>query len=182
LTIVKRIFDALGFTPVNIFCEFNISIFGYWILLFILLLIIQKKKSPSWNDFRSYRRRIRCSAVRISRIIISWQEEIIWSHPQSHRYRISIQSRSWNWTHPYHIWCNRRRQSISKWVTFLILKLNFSAELYSQKFLISKILDAITYGGANVIIPDLTNVQGVIHIIDAVILTDSQLPSINKKY
>jgi hypothetical protein len=29
LTIVKRIFDALGFTPVNIFCEFNISIFGY---------------------------------------------------------------------------------------------------------------------------------------------------------
>ena len=46
----------------------------------------------------------------------------------------------------------------------------------------SKILDGITYGGANVIIPDLTNVQGVIHIIDAVILTDSQLPSINKKY
>lgn len=65
---------------------------------------------------------------------------------------------------------------------FIILKLNFSAELYSQKFLISKILDGITYGGANVIIPDLTNVQGVIHIIDAVILTDSQLPSINKKY
>jgi hypothetical protein len=25
LTIIKRIFDALGFTPVNIFCEFNIS-------------------------------------------------------------------------------------------------------------------------------------------------------------
>ena len=45
LTIVKRIFDALGFTPVNIFCEFNISIFSYWILLFILLLF-KKKVRP----------------------------------------------------------------------------------------------------------------------------------------
>ena len=61
-------------------------------------------------------------------------------------------------------------------------------ELISSIFQISTtllfpiLIDGITYGGANVIIPDLTNVQGVIHIIDAVILTDSQLPSINKKY
>ena len=61
-------------------------------------------------------------------------------------------------------------------------------ELISSIFQISTtllfpiLIEGITYGGANVIIPDLTNVQGVIHIIDAVILTDSQLPSINKKY
>ncbi|XP_046458442.1 transforming growth factor-beta-induced protein ig-h3-like [Daphnia pulex] len=39
-----------------------------------------------------------------------------------------------------------------------------------------------TFGGANVIIPDITNVQGVIHITDAVVLPDTEYPAVNKKY
>ncbi|XP_046458465.1 transforming growth factor-beta-induced protein ig-h3-like [Daphnia pulex] len=39
----------------------------------------------------------------------------------------------------------------------------------------------VTYGGANVVIADITNVQGVIHIIDAVILPDLEYPA-DKKY
>ncbi|EFX79441.1 hypothetical protein DAPPUDRAFT_104419 [Daphnia pulex] len=39
----------------------------------------------------------------------------------------------------------------------------------------------ITYGGANVVIPDITNVQGVIHVIDAVLLTDEDYPA-DQKY
>ncbi|XP_046651897.1 transforming growth factor-beta-induced protein ig-h3-like [Daphnia pulicaria] len=39
----------------------------------------------------------------------------------------------------------------------------------------------ITYGGANVVIPDITNVQGVIHVVDAVLLTDEDFPA-DQKY
>jgi uncharacterized surface protein with fasciclin (FAS1) repeats len=39
----------------------------------------------------------------------------------------------------------------------------------------------VTFGGANVVIPDIKNVQGVIHIIDAVILPDTEYPA-DKKY
>jgi len=41
---------------------------------------------------------------------------------------------------------------------------------------------SVTYGGANVLIPDITNVQGVIHVIDAVILTDYSDYPADKKY
>lgn len=43
------------------------------------------------------------------------------------------------------------------------------------------LLGKITYGGANVVIPDITNVQGVIHVVDAVLLTDEDYPA-EKKY
>jgi hypothetical protein len=67
---------------------------------------------------------------------------------------------------------------ISRWVNYTIHFFKFH-----PLYIISNINRRYyIYGGANVIISDLTNVQGVIHIIDAVILTDSQLPSINKKY